>query len=125
MAANPIVKRADDIGGAFTLLGAAIAVGCVIVAVLAGIAAHGADSGTSGQNLPAFFVQLGLAGAVLVGLGGLVAGALIAWLGYVLRTLVAIHNRLPESGLTSYVDPRHASQVPETPVPSFGAKASL
>jgi hypothetical protein len=120
MESNRVVDRADSFGRALSVLGAVIAVVGVLAGLVAAIAAHQAQSGVDQQTLSPALARLGELGAVLLGGGAVVTGMVIGWAGSVLRTLAAIHDRLPEPRMAAAVAQPIANPVPETPIPAFG-----
>jgi hypothetical protein len=115
-----VVDRADSFGRALSVLGAVIAVVGVLAGLVAAIAAHQAQAGVDQQTLSPALARLGELGAVLLGGGAVVTGVVIGWAGAVLRTLAAIHGRLPEPRMAAAVAQPIANPVPETPIPAFG-----
>ncbi len=91
--------------------------------VLAAVNWHGADSYGNvpyGSNPTGSLTQLGDVVAFLIGVGAVLAAAMLAWAGYVLRLLAAGSGRLPEKPEEVV---RRAPLPPEyntPPLPRFG-----
>ncbi len=112
MSLDAKVGRADTFGRGLIVFGAVVAVAGVATAVLAGMTRGGTG------------VFHGLPGwaDILIGIGAVVVGLMLAWAGYVLLTLAAVQHRADvTSGQRGHgLRPAQSVELPMQPLSPLG-----
>jgi hypothetical protein len=123
MPIDPITERADSFGLLLNVFGALIALAGVSLGIYAIIRSNAAAAinadGT--QSVSQAFYGISYAVAGIIAVGGVALGALLGWAGFMLRTVVAIHDRISVAAPNAVHVPAPAApfEVPPMPLPSF------
>ena len=95
----------------------------IALGIYAVIRSHAAETINSDgqQSVSGLLFGLSYAVAGIIAVGGLALGALLAWAGFMLRTVVAIHNRISVAtpNVVRVPTPGVPFEVPAAPLPSF------
>jgi len=121
MPKTAVVARADAFGRTLTILGGLVAILSMGLAIVLALKAHDAGIGSTGNSIN-FREASGLAywAILAIGFGGVIVGAVVAWAGYVLRTLAAIHDKTPTNSARRAETITRATEPEPMQIPSFG-----